>query len=476
MPWTFWVDSVFLWYFGIINGFYTFVLILGMVRTYFRQKDLKIEDFSRVLRSESLPEICFLIPMYNEAASITRTLQSICHLTYRYKAVIAINDGSSDETMEVLKRDFALLPIPLFYAQPLSTAEVLGVYRSKTHPEIVVIDKAHRGKFDALNAGLNACSHSFFIVADADSFIDDRCFETLIRPLMADTETIAIGATIRIRNGCTLQFNRIDTRGFPDRYLSGMQGTEYLRSFLMRQGWDWVGGNFLIAGAFSVFSTAVIQQLGGFSDNVGEDVEIILRIHRAMKESQLPYKIVYLPDPVSWTEGPSTFKSLGAQRTRWHFGLLQAIWAHKRAYCRPRYGLFGFVIYPFMIWGEALEPLIEGLGYLYIAITFYLGLLNIPFFVLFLFLSFGFTFFYSVICLLIEELSFKTYSSWRSLSLLLASCLVENIGYRQLNLFWKLRGFIRFFKEFPKVRRESRRIDQLVKDFKENCTGSDVIS
>lgn len=465
MPWTFWVDSLFLWYFSIINGFYTFVLILGMLRTYFRQKELSVEDFTNILQSNSLPEICFIIPMYNEAENITRTLQSILHLTYRYKTVIAVNDGSTDNTLEVLKRDFELLPVPVHHPQKLETAKIRAAYRSKTHPEVFILDKEHRGKFDALNAGLNACEHPFFIVADADSFIDDGMFETLIRPLLFDPETVGIGATIRIRNGCTLRFNKIDTRGFPDSYLAGMQGTEYLRSFLMRQGWDWIGGNFLIAGAFSVFSTPLIQNLGGFAETIAEDVEIVLRIHRAMREAKQPYKIVYLPDPVSWTEGPSTVSSLGKQRIRWHFGLLESIWFHLRVYSRPKYGLFGTIIVPFMVWGEALEPIMELLGYLYIVFAWYFGVLNVPFVILFILFSIGFTFFYSIICLLIEELSFRTYPSLRSLFFLCASCLVENFGYRQMNLFWKLRAYLRFLVQFPNVRKKSKKVQQLIASF-----------
>lgn len=472
MPWTFWADSIFLWYFSILNGFYTFVLLLGMMRTYLRQKELNVEDFTNILHSNSLPEICFLIPMYNEEQNILRTFESILHLTYRYKAIIAVNDGSSDQTLELIKEKLQLLPIPLFYTEPLPTAAVKCVYRSKIHPEIIVIDKEHGGKFDTLNAGLNACQQPFFLVADADSFIDDSVFEPLVRPLLFDAETVGIGASIRIRNGCTLRYNQIDTYGFPNSCLSAMQGVEYLRSFLMRQGWDWLGGNFLIAGAFSGFSTPLIKRIGGFSNTVAEDVEIILRIHRVMREEKLPYKIVYLPDPVSWTEAPSTLKALGKQRARWHFGLLESAWTHLRVYCRPQYGIFGFIIYPFMIWGEALTPLIEGAGYLYILVAWYLDLLNIPFVVLFLFFSLGFTFFYSVICLFIEELSFRTYPSWRTMTLLIISCFFENVGYRQLNVYWKLRGFFRFLKKIPQATRERNRINALLKTANEEYRAS----
>lgn len=466
MPWTFWCDLFFLWYFGLINVFYIFVLMLGVFRTYFRNKELNIEDFTRILHSDSLPEICFLVPMYNEQDNILRTMHSILNLTYRYKSIILANDGSTDRSMELLTQEFQLIPIPKYYSDVIPTAAVHAVYRSKTHPNITVLDKAHSTKFDTLNAALNACSNPFFIIADADSYIDDRYFEPLIRPLLFDADTVGIGATIRIRNGSTFQYNTIDTKGFPNNYCSAMQGAEYLRSFLMRQGWENIGGNFLIAGAFSVFSTSLIKQIGGFANTVAEDVEIVLRIHRIMLERNLPYKIVYLPDPVSWTEGPNTLRALGRQRRRWHLGFLESTWVHLSVYFRPKYGLFGSLIFPFMVWGEALAPIIETAGYFYILSTWLLHSLNFPFFFLFLILSIGFTTFYSILCLLIEELSFNTYRSPRTIFLLLLSCCIENFGYRQLNLVWKLWAFVLFIKKFPAIRKESKRIQQLVKTAK----------
>jgi len=462
MPWTFWTDLFFLWYFSAINVVYTLLLFLGMIRVYLRRKELNIEDFTNILHSNSLPTICFIIPMYNEEQNISATIQNILHLTYRSKQIIAVNDGSDDDTLQVLKREYKLVLIPQFYQESIPTEQVKQVYRSQSNPELIVIDKRHQGKYDTLNAGLNACEQPFFLAVDADSFIDDATFEALVRPILGSAETVAIGATIRVRNGCTLEYNRIDTKKFPNGVLTAMQGLEYLRSFLMRQGWDWIGGNFVIAGAFSIFSTELIRNIGGFSSTAAEDVEIVIRLHRVMRESRLPYRIVYLPDPVSWTEAPSTLKTLGKQRTRWHYGLLESIWYHKKLCFNPFYGLVGFITYPFMIWGEALEPIVEIGGYLYILTMWFLGILNIPFFILFLLLSFGFTFFYSLACLLIEELSFRKYPSFKSIASLLACCLIENFGYRQFNACWKARGFFRFFRNFIKVNQEARRVGRLI--------------
>lgn len=466
MPWTFWFDIYFISYFGSINVFYIYVLFLGLVRTYFRRKELAIEDISHIFHSDSLPEICFLVPMYNEEKDILRTIHSILNLTYRYKSIIIANDGSTDRSMERLIKEFALLPIPKFYTDAITTTAVRTIYRSKTHPNITVLDTEHGGKNNALNSALNACSNPFFIVADADSYIDDHHFEPLIRPLLFDKDTVGIGATIRIRNGSSFHYNKIDTKGFPNSYCAAMQGVEYLRSFLMRQGLDQIGGNFLIAGAFSVFATPLIKQLGGFANTTGEDVEIVLRIHRVLRKQKLPYKIVYLPDPVSWTEGPGTLRTLGKQRIRWHLGFLESSWFHLSVYWRPTYGLFGYLIYPFMIWGEALAPIIEVAGYCYILTTWMLGILNWPFSILFFILSLGFTMFYTLLCFFTEELSFNTYRSPRTVCLLLLACCVENLGYRQINLIWKLWAFVRFAKRFPLIQKESKRIQELVKTAK----------
>ncbi len=400
--------------------------------------------------------------MYNEAENICLCIESILNLTYRYKQIIAVNDGSIDNTLEILKKQYDLIAIPQFFQNSLPTQPIQAVYRSRSFPEIVVIDKLHAGKYDTVNVGVNACQNPYFIAVDADVFIDNAGFEALIRPLLAYPEAVAIGGTVRIKNGCTLNFNRVDTSHTPFRAIPVFQGLEYLRSFLQRQGWNYFGGNFVIAGAFSIFPTDLIRRSGGLSSSVAEDMEIVVRLHRIMKEKKMAYRIFYLPDPIAWTEGPSTLSWLGRQRTRWHLGLLETLWIHKKMCLNPRYGFYGLFTYPFWIWGEAIEPVVEALGYVLIFTAWIFGLLNVPFAILLFLITLGFTFVYSLLCLLIEDFSFRKYPAFKTVMMMFFLSLIENCGYRQFTIYWRLRSFFRFVRNFQAVRREAKRIKEMV--------------
>ncbi|MBS3904819.1 MAG: glycosyltransferase family 2 protein [Simkania sp.] len=457
------IEMVFFWYFLSINVVYSILLFLGAIRVYQRRKELSVEDFTNILHSNSLPEIAFIVPMHNEAKNICGCIQSILNLTYRYKQIIAVNDGSKDNTLQVLKEQFDLVPIPHFFAETIPAQPVRQVLRSRTVPELLVIDKPHAGKYDAVNVGVNACENPFFIAVDADVFIDNKGFEALIRPLLAYPETVAIGGTVRIKNGCTLDFNRINTKKISFHFLPMFQGLEYLRSFLQRQGWDYLAGNFVIAGAFSIFPTELIRKTGGFSSCIAEDMEIVVRLHRVMKRSKIPYRVFYLPDPIAWTEGPSTLGALGRQRTRWHLGLLETLWYHKGMCLNPRYGFFGLFNYPFWIWGEAIEPVMEALGYTVVLIAWAAGLMNGSFALLLILITLGFAFVYSLACLLIEEASFRKYTSFKTIMMMFLLSLIENCGYRQLTVYWRIKSFAQFFRTFRQTHRESKRLQRLMK-------------
>ncbi|MEN9653906.1 MAG: hypothetical protein RL235_18 [Chlamydiota bacterium] len=457
------VELVFLWYFSGINLVYTLFLFCAAFKIIRRVKEIGEEDTTSILSSNSLPPILFVIPMYNEAENILPNLYNLLHISYRYKEIIAVNDGSTDNTMAILQEALGLVEIPKHYTDVLPTQPIRAVYKSKLHPEITVIDKERGRKFDAINAAVNAVPTPFFVVLDADTFVDSKGFEALVRPILTSPTTIAVGASVRIINGCTIDFNRVSTAQFPQEYLPAMQSLEYLRAFLVREGLDAVNGNFIVAGAFSIFPRDLIIQVGGFGPSVGEDVEIIVRLHRVMRYNKLPYRIQYLPDPVAWTVAPDSFAKLGRQRSRWHLGLLESIWVHKSICFNPRYGGFGFFGFPFWLFGEGLEPVMETLAWIYVIIVACLGALNVPFFLLILAVSFGFTALYSIFCLSIEEFSFRKYPSLKSLTILLLCNLIENIGYRQCTVYWRLRGYYWFIKQFKEVRLLYQAIDPLVK-------------
>lgn len=461
---SYWLDPFFLFYFSMINVTYTILLILGSTKIYERRKELNIEDFTYLLRSNSLPTIAFLIPAYNEEKNIIAVVDNIVNLAYRRKKIIVINDGSIDHTFELLKKRYDLVAIPRYYEENIPSKPIRGVYRSLNHPDIIVIDKENGQKYDALNAGLNACEEFYYVSVDADTFIDDTGFEALIRPILSFPETIATGASLRIRNGCTLNFNRINSDRFPASYISAMQSLEYLRAFLMRQGWDYMGGNYILSGAFSVFRTDAVKWISGYAPTVADDLEIILRLNRVFMATHTPYKIKYLPDPTGWTECPSTLKTLGRQRFLWHRGTMEAAWFNKELFANPKFGRYGIFVYPFLVFGEIFEPIVECLGYIYIAFGLFLGEINLFYLLLLLAIIWGFVYIFTLCCLIIEELSFRKFPTARSLTLLFLYNLIENFGYRQLTLIWRIRGFMGFFKRYQDIQADTKHINKSVEE------------
>jgi cellulose synthase/poly-beta-1,6-N-acetylglucosamine synthase-like glycosyltransferase len=437
-------------------------MALGCLSIFKRNKELNVEDFSSILHSNALPEITFIVTMFNEEKVILNCIHSLVNLSYRYKQIICVNDGSMDQTLHLLVQELDLIEAPLTWPLTLPTKPIKAVYRSLKHPEVWVIDKEHGGKFDTVNAGINACKNPYLVAVDADTVVDNEGFEALIRPILTYSDTVAVGASVRIKNGSELKFNKVSTQKMPLRFLPFFQSIEYLRAFLQRQGWNLFGGNFVIAGSFSIFQTEIIKKIGGMADTIAEDMEIIIRLHRILKKNKQPYRIFYLPDPVAWTEGPSRLKYLSRQRARWHRGLLESLWFHKSVFFNPTYGWFGLFNFPFWVIGEAFEPIAELLGFVWVFMNVFDNTLNWPLLVIFILITLGFTSLYSLVCLLIEELTFRKYTEYRTLSYMGFLSLIENFGYRQLNLLWRLKGTLDFIWELPTKNKEKKRVEKLI--------------
>lgn len=457
---SYWLDPFFLIFFAIINISYCVLLTLGTIGTFRRHKSLRVDSVLPVLKSNFLPEITFLMAAYNESAGIIQSVDNILHLSYRYKQIIVVNDGSTDTTLELLKEKYQLIEIPRYFDPVVETKPIRGVYRSRIYSAILVIDKENGLKHDALNAGLGACQNDYFMTVDADTSIDDEDFEMLIRPMLQDPKTIAIGASVRILNGCSLEYNRINPMKFPRTYLTAMQALEYLRAFIQRQGWSEINCNYLISGAFAVFLRKPVVQLGGFAPTVADDLEIVMRLNRFMRAKKIPYNMVYLPDPVAYTEVPDDYKQLAKQRLNWHRGLLECLWFHKTLFLNPRYGRFGLLAYPYLLYAEAIEPVVELMGIIYIVLGLFLNAINMVSLLFVLSVIFFFTFCFTIICILIEEMTFNKLNEKKSLGLLIYYSLIENLGYRQFNLIWRLRGMWDFFKKFPKIQKISKKLNR----------------
>lgn len=434
-----------LFYFISVSAGYAFLLAVSFfaVRDYLHRNAAL--DYHAILQSEFSTPISVLAPAYNESATIVANVYSLLSLEYPTTEVVVINDGSSDETMDLLIKEFGLRKSSRAYIPLIPTEAVKAVYVSTRRQwnTLVVVDKANGGKADALNAGINIARYPLFCAIDADSILESDALLKVARPVMDDTSVVAVGGIVRIANDCVVERGRVREVRLPRKRLPIFQIIEYLRAFLAaRMGWSQLNALIIISGAFGLFKKDVVIACGGYNRaTVGEDMELVTRMHRYLLERKWRYRMVFVPDPVCWTEAPETLGILAHQRNRWQRGLLETILIHKRMMFNPRYKLVGMLAFPFFTLFELLGPLVELTGYVVIPLTAIFGFLEWRSFVLFFIVAFVYGVFFSVGAVLLEELSFRRYPRPDDLARLLLHSLFENFGYRQLTVWWRAKAF-----------------------------------
>jgi len=430
-------------YFVMINLGYFAIFAVSLQELWrFVQRSF-FSDYDQIRQSDLTLPVSLLVPAYNEAATIVESVRSLLKLNYGQYEIIIINDGSKDQTLETLMRAFDLQRWETPVRRKLRSRPIRAVYRSMQHPNIVVLDKERGGKSDALNAGLDASRYPLFCSIDADSIIESDALLRLVKPFIESPhETVAAGGIVRVANGCRVEDGRVTEVRLPRSRLAVMQVVEYLRAFLAgRAGWSAARSLLIISGAFGMYRKQEIVDIGGYSSSTDtEDAELIVRLHRAMSDRRQPYRIVFVPDPVCWTEVPETWKVLTTQRSRWHRGLLQTLWLYRGMIFRRRYGAAGMFGMPWFIAFELLGPVVEIVGYVLIPLAWYVGILDRTFMVLFLVIAFVMGALLSVGALLLEEMAFRRYPTWRDLLRLLAYGFLENFGFRQYMSFVKVRA------------------------------------
>jgi cellulose synthase/poly-beta-1,6-N-acetylglucosamine synthase-like glycosyltransferase len=440
------VEWTFLGYFAAINLAYLAQCLLAVrsVRRYL--KSASIDDLDQAYSTVHLP-ISLVVPAYNESRSIVTSIKALLQLEYPDFEVVVVNDGSKDDTLDKLIAGFQLYPYPEAYRKQVPCKPVRATYRSARYRNLRVVDKENGGcKADAANAGINICRNPLVAVVDADGVLQRNSLTRAVRPFLENPETVAAGGAIRIANGCTLREGFLEEIGLPRNPLALMQVIEYLRSFLFgRMGWEPLGAVLIVSGAFGVFRRTTLIEAGGFNPQaVGEDMELIVRIHRIMKQQRRRYHIGFIPDPVCWTDAPESLKDLGSQRTRWHHGLGQALMLNRWLLLNPRGGTVSWLAIPFYVLFELLGPIIEAVGFVFFLGGASFGLIAWTDASIFLLLALSLGMLMSICAIMLEEFSFPMYRKPSQLALLYAAAVLENFGYRQLTVWWRLKGFFRW--------------------------------
>lgn len=443
-----WMGIILILYFILLNTFYLLqgLFSVNMLKRYFRQ--IRAEDNIGLTHEANLPPVSILVPSYNEEKNCCDTIEALLELNYPNYEVILINDGSTDQTLACLNAHFQLKPALHINVSKLSTAPIKEVYHSALDPRIWVIDKENGGKADALNAGINYCNSPYFCAVDADTLLEKDALTRIVFPFLLNLHTVAVGGIIKVLNGCRVENRRVTDIRMPNNPLAALQVVEYLRSFLSgRMSWNLFNGSLIISGAFGVFRHATVLDAGGYDcDTVGEDMELVVRLHRHCATHDPDYKITFIPDPVAWTQCPEHLSGLYAQRERWQRGLVQTLFKHIGMMFNPRYGKIGLISYPYFFLMEMLGPLIEVMGYLAFVVLFLAGRISWHFALLFFMAAFGMGLMVSLLSLILQEMNTRRFGHNSDLLKLAAYAILENFGYRQLLSFWRVVGTLMALK------------------------------
>lgn len=448
------ISTILLWLhalFGRLFMIYMILIIivysLMLVFAYFHsRKRLRLDKF--ISNEESLEAIyskpvSIIVPAYNEERGIVGTVHSLLTLQYPQFEIVIVNDGSIDETLNIIIQQFKMEPVQRTIKKDLETKEINGIYESTLHPNIVLIDKLNGGKADALNAGINASKYPYFCSIDGDSILDHTSLLRVMKPIIASNDdVIAAGGSVRIANGSDVQLGTVVNSTIPNNPFVIMQMIEYFRAFYMgRIALSKFNLVLIISGAFSVFSKKWVVKAGGYSVNtIGEDMELVVKLHRYILEHDLKKRIEFVPDPVCWTEAPENIKDLRTQRRRWHQGLLGSLALHKRMTFNPKYKRIGLISVPYFWIVEFFGPVIELLGYLYILISFMVGNIYWESALIMTALFLIYSSFLSMFAILLESWSLNTYPRIRDIIKLMVFSLTEAFWFRPLTLLFRIEG------------------------------------
>ena len=290
-------------------------------------------------------------------------------------------------------------------------------------------------------------SHDFVCV-DADSMLQIDSLEKIIQPVLEDESIVAVGGLIRVAQCVEMENGIVNNYKLPNNPIISMQAVEYDRSFLAsRILMDQFNGNLIISGAFGLFKKDIVIACGGYdSSTLGEDMELVLKLHVFCRNNNRDYSIDYEPDAICWSQVPASLQDLIKQRRRWYLGLFQCMTKYYRVFANLRFGLVSYISYMYYLFFELFSPIIEVLGIITMILAWCLGILNIKFMIEFLLL-------YSLYGAVLTITAFfqRIYTQNVKISFLdiikaVFICILENMFFRYVLSFVRVTAFFGYKK------------------------------
>jgi cellulose synthase/poly-beta-1,6-N-acetylglucosamine synthase-like glycosyltransferase len=432
-------------YFVALNSSYLVLIVMAGLEFGKHLRRVPFAGADDMFRSPLTLPVSVIVPAHNEGIGIVAAVQAMTALRYPRYEIVVVDDGSTDDTFERLRAHFDLVEVPRVVPGEVPyRSQVLSVHVARGNPEtLTVVRKTNGGKSDALNVGINLARHPLVCMVDADSLLDPDALLSVAKPFGDDPLRVAAcGGVVRIANGCKVIGGRVVDVRMPRPWLLRVQVVEYLRAFLMgRTGWSRLGGLVVISGAFGIFRRDLVVKIGGMAyDTIGEDAELVVRLHHYLRECREEYRVIFVAEPVSWSEAPSRLRVLGRQRRRWHRGIAEILGKHRRMIGNPRYGRIGLLALPYYVVFELLAPFIELTALVLLPLGLWMHAVDLEFAWRFALVAYGYGLLVSLVSLFIEEVSFHRYPRWSDLWRGVVAAILENFGYRQILAVWQVSG------------------------------------
>jgi cellulose synthase/poly-beta-1,6-N-acetylglucosamine synthase-like glycosyltransferase len=446
-------NGFFLTYAAVLFAIYLMIAILSTFELRHYLKKNKYFDYRSILSYKKLPSISIIAPAFNEEETIIENIRSLLSIYFPKIDIIVVNDGSTDSSLRKVIEHYDMVKVSMAVDGEIPTQNVKGIYRSihSEYANLLFIDKDNGGKADALNAGINYSRSDLFVSVDVDSIIEPDAILRLVKPFLEEEgarKVISSGGVIRVANNCDIKNGRIEKVNFPKKSIVRFQVLEYFRAFTLgRMAWSRVDGLLIISGAFGMFDRKLVLDIGGYdTTTVGEDLEIVVRMRRHMRDvRKQKYKVAFIPDPLCWTEVPSTIKVLSRQRNRWTRGAIDTILTHRGMFFNPKYGRIGLLSFPYWVFFEWLAPLIELVGVVYFLISVITGVVNFETFLYISLFVLTFAFSFTMLGVFFEALMFNKYRGFKNLLIITFYALIEVLIFHPLNWFFALQGNFAFF-------------------------------
>jgi biofilm PGA synthesis N-glycosyltransferase PgaC len=321
------------------------------------------EEYSLMTASDYTIPVSIILPAKNERIWIKDSLGAILNLDYPNYEVVVVNDGSTDNTMDILNEMLELKAIDMVYPDRFSHGKIHEVYKSGKHPNVTVIsEESGFKKAGAVNAGLNFARYEFICAMDADTILEPDALLKVMAHVERDPErVVGVGSYFGLVNGFNVKDGKILKKTFSFNPLIAYQNLEYLRNFIgNRISWSAVNAVPNISGGFGVWRKDLVMGLGGYETGFSsEDIELTFHAQDLIVKSKKDYKILALPYSIGWTEGPGTISSLISQRQRWQRVIDETLWRYKHMILNPRYKWFAFLTLPYYLVYESLGVFIE---------------------------------------------------------------------------------------------------------------------